>query len=98
LDYGWRAEYDFAKHWGVGVEMFGQIDDLANAGSFNDQNHSIGPTLFYTLGRGGDDDEDSGKKDAAVSATTLSLNIGLQFGLTNATSNTALKFQGELNF
>ena len=24
FDYGWRAEYDFAKHWGAGVEMFGR--------------------------------------------------------------------------
>ena len=22
FEYGWRAEYDFAKHWGIGVEMF----------------------------------------------------------------------------
>ncbi len=27
FEYGWRAEYDFAKHWGVGVEMFGEIED-----------------------------------------------------------------------
>jgi hypothetical protein len=26
------------------------------------------------------------------------LNVGLQFGLTDATSDTALKFQGELDF
>ena len=50
FEYGWRAEYDFAKHWGIGVEMFGGIDDLAYAGSFNDQNHSIGPTLFWNPG------------------------------------------------
>ncbi len=23
FEYGWRAEYDFAKHWGIGAEMFG---------------------------------------------------------------------------
>ena len=56
FEYGWRAEYDFAKHWGIGVEMFGEIEDLANAGSFNDQEHSIGPTLFFKPG-GGEDDE-----------------------------------------
>ena len=50
FEYGWRAEYDFAKHWGIGVEMFGEIEDLANAGSFDDQNHSIGPTLFWNPG------------------------------------------------
>ncbi len=57
FEYGWRAEYDFAKHWGVGVEMFGEIEDLANAGSFDDQNHSLGPTLFWNPG----DDEDKGR-------------------------------------
>jgi hypothetical protein len=47
--------------------MFGGIDDLANAGTFNDQNHSIGPTLFWNPGseeeeaKGGDGDEDNNK-------------------------------------
>jgi hypothetical protein len=82
FDYGWRAEYDFAKHWGVGVEMFGEIEDLANAGSFDDQNHSIGPTLFYNPG--GDEKEGKGGDD------------GVQFGLTDVTSDGALKFQASL--
>ena len=59
FEYGWRGEYDFAKHWGLGVEMFGEIEDLSNPGSFNDQNHSIGPTLFWKPG-GGDEDEEAG--------------------------------------
>ncbi len=42
-----------------GVEMFGEIEDLANAGSFDDQNHSLGPTLFYNPGED-DDDEAAG--------------------------------------
>lgn len=103
FEYGWRAEYDFAKHWGVGVEMFGQIEDLANAGSFNDQEHSIGPTMFYKLGN---DDEDSSKSDddghnnrtSRAPEMELSLNAGLQFGLTDVTSDTALKFQATLEF
>jgi hypothetical protein len=102
FDYGWRAEYDFAKHWGVGVEMFGEIEDLANAGSFDDQNHSIGPTLFWNPG-GGDDDQGEGKKSndekvAGPPKIEFSLNIGVQFGLTDVTSDGALKFQGSLSF
>jgi hypothetical protein len=103
FQYGWRGEYDFAKHWGVGVEMFGEIEDLSHAGSFNDQNHSIGPTLFYNPGEdddegaenGGDDDE---HKVAEGPEMELSLNVGVQFGLTDATSDTAVKFQGGLSF
>jgi hypothetical protein len=103
FEYGWRAEYDFAKHWGIGVEMFGEIDDLANAGSFNDQNHSLGPTLFYNASNDEDDDKEDKMADNDDKVTgppemEFSLNVGLQFGLTDATSDTALKFQGELDF
>jgi hypothetical protein len=104
FQYGWRAEYDFAKHWGVGVEMFGEIEDLANAGSFNDQNHSLGPTLFYNPGEDDDDDvgqagdDDNKDKAAGPAKLDFSLNVGVQFGLTDVTSDTALKFQGSLAF
>jgi hypothetical protein len=87
--------------------MFGEIEDLSNAGSFDDQNHSIGPTLFYTPG-GGDDDDDNGmgngdddddnRRVAGPPEMELSLNVGVQFGLTDATSDTAVKFQGSLGF
>src|SRR6476646_1113768 len=43
FEYGWRGEYDFTKHWGFGVEMFGEIEDLANRCPFNSQVHSIAP-------------------------------------------------------
>jgi hypothetical protein len=109
FEYGWRGEYDFTKHWGLGVEMFGEIEDLANAGPFNSQVHSIGPTLFYDFGgdsneaKGGDDEGkaktgDDSSKVSSPSATSLSMNIGVQFGLTDATSDTALKFQGSMAF
>ena len=103
FEYGWRGEYDFAKHWGIGVEMFGEIEDLSNAGSFDDQPHSIGPTLFYNPGEeeeegegGGDDDDDD--RVAEGPEMEISLNVGVQFGLTDATSDTAVKFQGGLAF
>jgi hypothetical protein len=92
--------------------MFGEIEDLANAGSFNDQVHSIGPTLFYNPGD--DDDEEVGDigesdearangddnngKEPEPAGTEFSMNVGVQFGLTDATSDTALKFQGALGF
>src|SRR5262249_15596852 len=104
FEYGWRAEYDFAKHWGVGVEMFGEIEDLSNAGSFNQQDHSIGPTLFWNPGQEAESEERESKEDkenekvAGPPEIELSFNVGVQFGLTDATSDRALKFQGSLSF
>ncbi len=107
FEYGWRAQYNVAKKWAVGAEMFGEIEDLSNAGSFNDQQHSLGPTLFYMPG--GDDDDDDGngngngddddeRKVGGPPEMEFSMNVGVQFGLTDFTSDTALKFQGSLGF
>lgn len=101
FQYGWRAEYKIAPRWGAGLEMFGEIEDLSHAGTFDDQNHSIGPTLFYNPSDddndvGGEADEDGG--NAGPANIEFSFNVGVQFGLTNMTSDTALKFQGSLAF
>ena len=103
FEYGWRAQYGIAKKWGLGVEMFGEIEDLSHAGSFDDQQHSIGPTLFFG---GNDDDDDNGngngddddRKVGGPPEMEVSFNVGVQFGLTDFTSDTALKFQGALEF
>jgi hypothetical protein len=105
LEYGWRAEYKVARSWGLGVEMFGEIEQLAHSGPFDDQNHSIGPTLFYNPGGGddnvgglGDYDGDDDDEIAGEPEMEFVFNVGLQFGLTDATSDTAVKFQGGLEF
>ncbi len=74
---------------------------FTNAGTFDKQNHSLGPTLFWNPSGGEDEDEAKGDGDdkmAGPSAMELSFNVGMQFGLTDATSDTALKFQGSLAF
>ena len=100
FEYGWRAQYNIAKKWAVGAEMFGEIEDLSNAGSFNDQQHSIGPTLFFNPA-GDDDDDDNGNGNGNLNGPAkaeFSMNVGVQIGLTDFTSDTALKFQGTLEF
>lgn len=102
FEYGWRAQYNFAKKWAAGVEMFGEIEDLSHSGSWDDQAHSIGPTLFYSPGGFDDDDDDNGDDDdrkvGGPPKMEFSMNVGVQFGLTDMTSDTALKFQGSIGF
>ena len=105
FEYGWRGEYKVARSWGVGVEMFGEIEQLAHSGPFDDQNHSIGPTLFYNPGDRDDNvgglgnfDDDDDDEIAGEPETEFVFNVGMQFGLTDATSDTALKFQGAMEF
>jgi hypothetical protein len=72
---------------------------------FKDQNHSLGPTVYYTFGKDaaaaaeGDLKPDDDKQDEdAGQASQLTLGAGLQFGLTEATSDLALKLNGQLEF
>lgn len=110
FEYGWRGEYTVSKRWGLAVEMFGEIEDLASAGPFNEQVHSLGPTVLINFGgdendesggddeaKANDDDDDDGKLSGPPQ-TAFSMNFGVQFGLTDATSDAALKFQGALQF
>ena len=54
--------------------------------------------------KSGDDDEGKAKggddngKASGPAPTGYSMNVGVQFGLTDATSDTALKFQGSMSF
>jgi hypothetical protein len=102
FEYGWRAQQRIAKKWAIAAEMFGEIEDLSNAGSFDDQPHSLGPTLLYIPGEdddeGGGNGEDDEDRVAEGPEMEISLNVGVQFGLTDATSDTAVKFQGALGF
>ncbi|ODS04117.1 hypothetical protein AUC71_05695 [Methyloceanibacter marginalis] len=65
--------------------MFGEIDELRNSGSFDEQQHSIGPAFYYTLGEA--EVDEFGKGEGAE----LVLSLGAQFGLTEQTSDAALK-------
>ena len=62
-------------------------------------------TLFYNpgekdenVGGEGDDDDENNKKASGPAEMEFSFNVGVQFGLTDVTSDTALKFQGSLSF
>ncbi len=82
FEYGWQAKYQLTERLALTFESFGEIQDLANAGPFQTQEHSIGPAFYYTFGEA----EEAEKKGAE-----LTVSFGAQFGLTQATSDAALK-------
>lgn len=85
FEYGWQAKYDVTERLALALEMFGEIDELRNSGSFDEQQHSIGPAFYYTLGEA--EVDEFGKGEGAE----LVLSLGAQFGLTEQTSDAALK-------
>jgi hypothetical protein len=77
--------YEATPKLALALEMFGEVDDMANAGPFSDQAHSIGPAFYYTFGKGDDDNGDESP------TPELTVSLGSQFGLTEEASDFALK-------
>jgi hypothetical protein len=82
FEYGWQAKYQWKEKLALAFESFGEIQDLADGTPFTEQEHSIGPAFYYTIGEA---DEDKGE------GAELTVSFGAQFGLTPQTSDAALK-------
>ncbi len=101
FEYALQSKRDLGGRWGLGVEAFGEIEDLANPGSFEDQEHYVGPMLYF--GDNKDDDETGGDHDDESGAVErqgpkLSLSAGVLFGLTDITSDVAYRLNAFLEF
>lgn len=92
FEYGWQARKElFGERLWLAVEMFGEVDDMANSGSFNEQQHSIGPAFYYTFGKEDDFVGDDDLYDSDRKSKEFTVSLGAQFGLTSATSDVAIK-------
>ena len=90
FEYAAQVNYRVAKRWSIAALAFGEIDDLANAGGFNDQTHLFGPGL-YLYSRNGAGDAEPGEDGGEESGPAWSLGVGMLFGLTDASADTALR-------
>jgi hypothetical protein len=101
LQYNWQLKHELSHRLAFGVEAFGDIEDLAHPGSFNDQLHRVGPVIYLNFG---DEEDDSRKRlsddERAQESNSLKLEMaaGVLFGLTDATSDVTFKLDAELEF
>jgi len=85
LKVNWRLKHEFGEHFALGVEGYGEIEDLSHAGSFDEQKHRLGPVAYYEFGG------HAGKPKWEFAAGTL-------FGISEATSDVTFKFDAEVKF
>ena len=104
FQYNWQLKHELSHRVALGVEAFGEIEDLANPGSFDDQLHRAGPVIYLNLGR---DQEGSAavrrenkesEREQQSEAPELKMAAGVLFGLTEATSDVTFKLDAELEF
>jgi hypothetical protein len=102
--YKWQLKHELTHRVAFGVEAFGKIEDLSNAGSFNDQLHRAGPVIYLNFGQEAEDAEtgeheyEETEHEQETEAPELKLAGGVLFGLSDATSDVTFKFDAELEF
>jgi hypothetical protein len=76
--YGWQANMEIKKGVVLSLAGFGRIDDIGgHAPAFEAQEHKIGPLIGF--------------ETEVAENRTLGLELGVFFGLTDATADTAVK-------
>jgi hypothetical protein len=89
FEYAAQLQYHFAKRWSVAGLAFGEVEDLAHAGSVDEQTHLLGPGLylFSSPDAAGLGEEGRGR----LSDAEWSLGVGALLGVTEATPEVALR-------
>jgi hypothetical protein len=85
LKVNWRLKRELNERWGLGVEAYSEIGDLSNAGSFDEQEHRLGPVAYYELPHA------EGKPEWEFAG-------GVLFGLSEAVSDFTYKVDIEVKF
>jgi hypothetical protein len=83
LQVNWRLKHEFGDKFALGVEGYSEIEDLAHAGTFEDQKHRLGPVAYFEFG---------GREPKWEFAA------GALFGVSEATSDVTFKFDAEVEF
>ncbi|NJD32221.1 MAG: hypothetical protein FIB04_10070 [Gammaproteobacteria bacterium] len=83
MEYRWQYRYRLEERFEPGIEMYGGLGDWGEFGSFNDHEQQLGPAMY-------------GKFRTANGA--FKYELGLLFGLTDATPDTTMRFMLEYEF
>jgi hypothetical protein len=104
FQYNWQFKRELTHRIAFGVEAFGEIQDLAHPGSFNDQLHRAGPVIYLNFGTEEEGsaaqrhESDEGERAQQSEAPELKMAAGVLFGMTDATSDVTFKLDLELEF
>ncbi len=103
FQYNWQFVHALSHRVALGVEAFGEIEDLSHAGSFNDQLHRAGPVIYLNFGEEEDGyaekrESEETEHEQESEAPELKMAAGVLFGLSDATSDLTFKFDAELEF
>jgi hypothetical protein len=104
FQYNWQFKHELNHRVAFGVEAFGEIEDLAHPGSFNNQLHRAGPVIYLNFGEeaegyaGGKGESEESEHKQKSEAPELKMAAGVLLGLSDVMSDVTFKLDAELEF
>jgi hypothetical protein len=107
--YAWQVKHEIREGFAIGVEGFGVVPNISDSPGIDFQEHRIGPVLYFerSLSRSnGSNGKIASLKDAKAGAASQDSEggpkfigeIGVLFGLTDATQDVAVKVKAGITF
>ena len=94
--YAYRATYSLSERFSIGMEGYGEIENIGSGPPGSGQVHRIGPVLYFGTVHGLGHEPDHDKHSTAHGGWHAE--VGLLFGLTASTPDEAIKFNTGLDF
>lgn len=103
FEYAVQAKYAIDATWGLGLEAYGEVENLGDAPSLDDQAHRLGPVLYWSSDTEHGHNHEARHSlndvpDAETHGPVLNTAFGVLFGLTDATNDITLKWDVEMEF
>ena len=111
FEYAAQVRFPVTDRIGLGVEAFGEIEDIGNAPSFDETELRVGPMLYMSFGDDDDDDDKGGKRNGkrddddddkslktGAKEPEIEVGMGVLFGATEATPDVTFKWDVEVQF
>jgi hypothetical protein len=89
LNINWQAKHALSDRMSIGIEGYSKIANIEHAGTFNEQEHRVGPVLYLKLGpwTANEFRDVSGVGEEKI----FGLSFGTLFGMTSPTSDLTFK-------
>jgi hypothetical protein len=95
FEYAAQFRLQVARRWGVAALGFGEIEDLAHAGGFEEQVHLFGPGIYLFSRGGAGSGIEAGRwrveEASEEGGLQWSLGVGTLFGLTESSADMTLR-------
>lgn len=104
--YAWAVKQEVREGFGLGIEGYGVIPNLANSPSTAFQEHRIGPVIYLERklgdakghGKGLSVKDVGGADRGSAEGPKFALEAGVLLGLTDGTQDVAFKLKGGITF